>query len=49
MRRVDVTGGEIEYQKSVENKAFPGAGTVWTTVLAPRFFMFNQSVEIGLL
>lgn len=38
VRRVDVTGGEINNGKSAGNKGFPGVGVVLTAVLIPGFF-----------
>ena len=49
MRGIDVKGGKIKVRKSVENKGFPGVGTVWTAVLIPGFFVFGKSVGTGLL
>ena len=45
---IDVTGREIKVRKSVENKGFPGVGTVWMAVSIPGFFAFGKSVGTGL-
>lgn len=44
---IDVTGREIKVRKSVENKRFPGVGTVWMAVSIPGFFAFGKSVGTG--
>ena len=46
---IDVKGREIRIRKSVENKGFPGVGTVWMTVSIPGFFAFGKFVGTGLL
>lgn len=42
VRGIDVTGHEISKRKSVENKGFPGVGTVWITVPALGFLRLNS-------
>ena len=45
---IDVKGWEIEVQKSVENKGFPGVGNCRRVVPTPGFFAFSSSMETGL-
>lgn len=45
---IDVKGWEIEVQKSVVNKGFPGVGNCRRVVPTPGFFAFSSSMETGL-
>ena len=40
---IDVKSWEIEVQKSVENKGFPGVGNCRRVIPAPEFFAFSSS------
>ena len=43
--RVDVKGREIEKWKSIENKEFPGVGTVWKNCSGSRIFCLLYYAE----
>lgn len=45
---IDVNGGEIKIQKSIENKGFPGVGNCRRVVPTLGFFAPYSSLETGL-